>query len=174
MTAERQAQPAMRIGQPKWGTASGASRPHHERGASLIGSLMALALFSFGAIGASQLHVAMQHQVTASLQRGTALRLAQSALESLRRPAAVGTSRPAPALHASVARAINGHTDFSVRQTQAASTVPGLTSATVEIRWQGPQGEPQQLALSSLHAAAHDRWSPALLGRLPPALPPYD
>jgi hypothetical protein len=126
------------------------------------------------------LHVALQHQVTASVQRAAALRLAQSTLESVRRPASStppasghppavpGPRRsapPAPPAHLAVTRATDAGTLYTVEQTIAPNVPSGLTTAMVVVHWLGPQGEPQRLSLSTLLAEPYARWSPALMAR---------
>lgn len=152
----------------------------HIRGVSLLGALIAVALFAFAAIGATRLHVALQREVTASVQRAAALRLAQSTLESLRRPvsgtppssghppAVAGSrhsARSAQPAHTVVAGAIDAGTVYTVEQAHTPSAPFGLTTLVVVVHWLGPQGEPQRLSLSTLLAEPYVRWSPALMAR---------
>lgn len=153
------------------------SNDRHHRGVSLLGALIAVSLFAFGAIGATRLHVALQREVAASVQRAAALRLAQSTLESLRRPASgtlpasghppavAGSRHSAPPAHPAVTRATDAGTLYTVEQVHAPGVPSGLATVMVVVHWLGPQGEPQRLSLSTLLAEPYVRWSPALMTR---------
>lgn len=134
----------------------------HQRGLTLIEAMVAFLILSLGMLAVVRLQPAMRQHAEAARQRSEATRIAQQDIESLRGIATASLDSLTDADYAIEPDGL-GSPRYALQRRIDTATWPQARGISVVVNWPDRGGEPQQVRLFTLIAAADPSAAAALL-----------
>ncbi|HEY4958868.1 MAG TPA: hypothetical protein VII31_13730, partial [Caldimonas sp.] len=137
----------------------------HQRGVSVLESLVAFVVLAGSTVAVGHLHSQLRLAGDVARERSEAVRLAEAAMEDLRSFALVDDAsvpRSYAAIGDTAATVNAGHASYRVESRVDAALVDGAKAASVTVRWNDRDGAARDIALHSFIAGIGPAYAGAL------------